>query len=134
MSVELTEGELALTVFISPCTIHGWRPFSVKNQPAVFIRNGVMTAHTPIAKNHFDRASVPLCTSQAPHRANSAISPARYAITRIDQYWMKTLGTYSPGPYLTSYSRCSWFRPTTAPFQVPVARNESRCGISMIWL
>src|SRR4029453_15184887 len=29
-----TLGELASSVFSSPCTIHGWRPISVRTQPA----------------------------------------------------------------------------------------------------
>src|ERR1700756_4097871 len=53
-------------------------------------------------------------------------------MTLIDQYWMNTFGTYSPGPYLCSYSFCSWFIPLTAPFHSPVASTDSRCGISMI--
>ena len=77
MSVELTDGELALIVFISPCTIHGWRPFSVSSQPAVFITNGVTTAQIETRMNHFDRSSVPLCTSQPPHSASSRISDPR---------------------------------------------------------
>ena len=55
MSVEVTEGELALIVFISPCTIHGWRPFSVNSQPAVFMMKGVTTAPNPARRNHFER-------------------------------------------------------------------------------
>ena len=77
MSVALTEGEFALMVFISPCTIHGWRPLSVSSQPAVFIRNGVTTAHTDSRRNHFERSSLPRCSSQPPHSASSAISEPR---------------------------------------------------------
>src|SRR5450755_705554 len=82
MSVEVTDGEFAFTVFISPCTIHGCRPLSVSSQPAVFIKNGVTTAHSENRKNHFERSSVPRCSSQPPHNANNAISDPRYAITR----------------------------------------------------
>ena len=39
-AVVLTDGETPSLVSCRPCTIHGWRPFSVSTQPAVFIRNG----------------------------------------------------------------------------------------------
>src|SRR3954470_21342765 len=93
ISVALTEGETPSAVFINPCTIQGWRPFSVSIQPAVFMMNGVTTAHTAARRNHLDVASLRRCTSHAPHSASAAIAVARYAITRIDQYWMKTFGT-----------------------------------------
>src|SRR5271165_2996145 len=92
ISVEVTDGEFALIVFINPCTIHGWRPFSVSSQPAVFITYGVTTAQIDRRRNHFDSASLPRCRSQPPHRANNRISVPRYAIMRIDQYWMNTSG------------------------------------------
>ena len=60
MSVALTASEFALTVFNSPCTIHGWRPDSVSNQPAVFIKNGVITAQTAIHKNSLELRSLSL--------------------------------------------------------------------------
>ena len=77
MSVALTDGEFATAVFISPCTIQGWRPFSVSSQPAVFIKNGVTTAQTDRRRNHLERSRVPLRISQAPQRANAATSVAR---------------------------------------------------------
>src|ERR1700761_2815565 len=92
-SVEVTFGEAALTVFINPCTIHGWRPDSVSSQPAVFIKNGAATATVEIARNLRELCSRPWCNSQPPHRANANTAAARYAITRIDQYWMNTSGT-----------------------------------------
>ncbi len=76
MSVELTDGEEAWIVFISPCTIHGWRPFSVSIQPAVFITNGVSTAHIDRRRNHFDSARRPRWISQPPHAASSSTSVA----------------------------------------------------------
>ena len=36
------------------------------------------------------------------------------------------------GPYFCSSSFCNWLSPTTAPFHVPAASTDSRCGISMI--
>ena len=75
MSVALTDGETPTTVFIRPCTIHGWRPFSVSIQPAVFMRNGVTTAHTASRRNHRDLSQpVPVQQPPAPQRrtANSA--------------------------------------------------------------
>src|ERR1700744_322383 len=93
ISALLTAGELALTVFCSPCTIHGWRPLSVSNQPPVFIRNGVTTAHTDIHRNTRDLRSVPRDNSQPPHSPRSRTKVPRPAMTRIDQYWMNTSGT-----------------------------------------
>ena len=55
MSVAVTERELALTVFCRPCTIHGCRPLSVSSQPAVFMRNGVITAHIESHRKTRDR-------------------------------------------------------------------------------
>ena len=60
MSVEVTAGEFATAVFCSPCTIQGCLPFSVTNHPAVFIKNGVMTAHTPSNRNTLELRSFPL--------------------------------------------------------------------------
>ena len=77
MSVLVTEGELALTVFCSPWTIQGWRPLSVNNQPAVFIRNGVITAHTESHRKTLALCSVPLTSNQPPHSANSRTSDPR---------------------------------------------------------
>ena len=71
MSVALTDGELALTVFCRPCTTQGWRPLSVNSHPAVFIRNGVTTAHTDSHRNTLAVASLPLWRSQPPHSASS---------------------------------------------------------------
>src|SRR5690348_6202926 len=92
MSVAVTEGELALIVLWSPCTIHGCLPLSVSNQPAVFITNGVRTAQMDNHSKIRDRASVPLSSSQPPQSASSKTSDPRYAIVRIDQYWIATLG------------------------------------------
>ena len=77
MSVLVTDGEAAWEVVISPCTIQGCRPLSVSSQPAVFTRNGVITTHGAIRRNHFDRSSVLRRISHSPHNANSAISAAR---------------------------------------------------------
>ncbi len=92
ISVELTDGELAFAVFCRPCTIHGWRPLSVNSQPVVFIRNGVTTAHTEIVRNHRELRSLFLWSNHAPHSASSRTRLPRYAMIRIDQYWMNTSG------------------------------------------
>src|ERR1700751_12963 len=93
ISVALTDGEFETAVFWRPWTIHGWRPLSVKSQPAVFIRNGVTTAHTDSQRNNLEVRSLPRWSNQPPHNANSRTSDPRPAITRIDQYWIATFGT-----------------------------------------
>src|SRR5271165_4353186 len=92
ISVDVTEGEFASIVFCRPCTIHGWRPLSVSSQPAVFIKNGVTTAHTATHRNALDSASLRRCKSHAPHSASSITSVPNPAIVRIDQYWIATFG------------------------------------------
>jgi hypothetical protein len=39
-----------------------------------------------------DRWRVPLSSSQPPQSARSKTSDPRYAMVRIDQYWMETFG------------------------------------------
>ena len=56
--VALTVGDTPFLVSISPWTIHGWRPFSVSIQPAVFMRKGRITAQTARRRNHFAVARV----------------------------------------------------------------------------
>src|SRR4029450_7468007 len=92
-SVVLTDGETPSAGVMSPCTSHGWRPFSVSIHPAVFMRNGVMTAHVATRRNHRDEVSFRRYASHAPHNAISTTAEPRYAMTLIDQYWMNTLGT-----------------------------------------
>ena len=77
MSVSVTDGEAASDVFIRPWTIQGWRPLSVKSQPAVFMRNGAMANHGAIKRNHLALARVLRRMSQTPHKANRAMSAAR---------------------------------------------------------
>ena len=72
-SVVLTEVDTPSAVFISPWTIHGWRPFSVSIQPAVFIRNGARTAQVATTRNTRDCVSLRRYSSQAPHSASSVI-------------------------------------------------------------
>ena len=52
MSVADTDGDTPLAVFMSPCTIQGWRPFSVSIHPAVLMRKGRSTAQGAIRRNH----------------------------------------------------------------------------------
>ena len=77
ISVSLTDGETPSAVFISPCTIHGWRPFSVSIQPAVFITNGVNTAQIAARRNHLEVSSRRRYSSHAPHSESSTIPVAR---------------------------------------------------------
>src|SRR6476469_2361579 len=52
IDVGLTEGETPWLVCINPWTIHGWRPLSVSNQPAVFITKGMAAAQIASHRNH----------------------------------------------------------------------------------
>src|SRR5262245_4703344 len=90
--VELTDDETPFFVSIRPCTIHGCRPFSVSNQPAVVIRKGTITDHVASSRKNRDRSSLCRHTSHAPQSPNMNISTPRYAMTRIDQYCTKLLG------------------------------------------
>src|SRR4029450_12202639 len=92
-SVVLTDGETPSAVVISPCTSHGWRPFSVSIHPAVFMRKGVKTAQVATARNNRDVASFRLYASHAPNSAMSTTALPRYAMTLIDQYCTNTFGT-----------------------------------------
>src|SRR6266516_2382106 len=88
-----TVGEIPFLVSMMPCTIHGWRPDSVRNQPAVFSRNGSTTDHTATHRNSRDVASVFRRISHNPHTEMRKTTTAREAITRMAQYWMNTFGT-----------------------------------------
>jgi hypothetical protein len=65
--VALTDGETASLTSWRPWTIHGWRPFSVSIQPAVFMRSGSTTAQTASRGNHLAVASFLRHSSQAAH-------------------------------------------------------------------
>ena len=69
--VALTPGDTPFLVSIKPCTIHGWRPFSVRNQPAVFIKKGAMANQVANNKNHRDRSRLRRQIAHPPHRAKS---------------------------------------------------------------
>src|SRR4051812_31871403 len=88
-----TDGDTPFLVSWTPCTIHGCRPLSVSSQPEVFMANGSTTAQIAARWNHFAVASFRRRSTHRPHTASSATTVPPYAITRIDQYWMKTLGT-----------------------------------------
>ena len=77
MLVALTEGDTPFLVSIRPCTIQGWRPLSVRIQPAVFMRNGAITAQVAMIRNHLAVASVLRRTSHSPHTASRKTRPAR---------------------------------------------------------
>src|SRR6478752_1798653 len=81
--VVLTFDEIPSFVSIMPCTIHGCRPLSVRNQPAVFIKNGSTAAHTATPKNSRDVASFLWRMSDSPHRRNNRSDPERYATGHI---------------------------------------------------
>ena len=65
--VKLLDGEIPFLVSMMPCTIHGWRPLSVRNQPAVFIKNGSTAPQTATHKNTREVASVFRRSSHSPH-------------------------------------------------------------------
>ena len=46
-----TLGEWASEVFSRFCTIHGWRPISVRTQPAVAAMNGKAIATIAVRRN-----------------------------------------------------------------------------------
>ena len=72
-----TAGEFALEVLSSPCTIQGWRPSSVSNQPNVVATNGTKLVTTPIQRNHLRRSSRRFQNRNAPTSDTSAtIEPA----------------------------------------------------------
>src|SRR6188472_34108 len=91
--VVLTFDEMPSLVSMMPCTIHGCRPLSVRNQPAVFIKNGSTAPHTATHRHTRDVASFLRRISHSAHSPISRTRAARYAITRIPQYWMNTFGT-----------------------------------------
>ena len=137
-AVALTDGDRPVAVSIRPCTIHGWRPFSVSTQPAVFIRNGEQHRPGRAPQEHPGGVEpAPPQQEHPPQRRAGPRAPPRYAITRIDQYWTKTFGHVG---HLAVLWNCCWycaltsFMPRTGPFQVPVASSDSRCGISMIFV
>ena len=53
----LTFGEFALLVSSSPCTIQGWRPISVRIQPAVAAMYGSAIATIAVHWNQRARSS-----------------------------------------------------------------------------
>ena len=76
-SVVLTPGESPFAVVISPKTTHGWRPISVKIQPAELpasISRGVAIAIRP---NHFDVGALPRRVRNRISAAKSAASMPR---------------------------------------------------------
>ena len=54
----LTLGEFASVVFSSPCTIQGWRPISVRIQPAVAAMYGKAIAAIAVHRNQRARSSL----------------------------------------------------------------------------
>ena len=52
-----TAGELASAVFSRPCTIQGWRPISVRIQPAVAAMYGNVVATSAVHRNQRARSS-----------------------------------------------------------------------------
>ena len=70
-----TEAETPSRTSWSPCTIHGWRPFSVSNQPEMFRMNGSGAIQTARRRNHRVRASVPRNSRNPASSANRSMSP-----------------------------------------------------------
>ena len=75
--VALTVGDTPFLVSCRPWTIQGWRPFSVRIQPAVFMRNGRITAQTARRRNHFEVSAFLRRSSHTPHSASRKTRPAR---------------------------------------------------------
>ena len=123
------------SVFIRPCTIQGWRPFSVSSHPAVFMRNGVTTAHIAASRNHFDVASLPRWSSHAPHSANSEHERAEVGHHAHRPVLDEHVRDVVAGPVLLLVLRVELVE-ADAPARstLPVARIDSRCGISMIFV
>src|SRR3954452_15740276 len=84
--VELTLGEFASEVFSSPCTIHGWRPISVRIQPKLAATYGAAIVTTAVHKNQRAFFSRRLRYSHAPTAATRNMNTPSMAIARIDQY------------------------------------------------
>ena len=70
--VTLFDGETASRTSCRPCTIQGWRPLSVRAQPAVFIRNGSTATQMATRRNHLAVASFLRQSSHAPHSPTSS--------------------------------------------------------------
>ena len=66
-------------------TIQGWRPISVKTQPAALARNGVGMVHTAKRDNHFRSGTRPRRVSHSAVRANSMGIAMNPIIARKDQ-------------------------------------------------
>src|SRR5262249_4146796 len=90
--VALTLGELAFLVSSRPCTIHGWRPISVRTQPALAAMYGNAIAAIAVRWNQRARSSFFFQYSHPPRAATRNISPRVKAIPRIDEYTPLTLG------------------------------------------
>ena len=75
--VTLTVGEMPFLVSMMPWTIHGCRPLSVRNQPAVFMANGSTAAQTPTQRNRRDSASFLRRIAHSPHTAMSRTTTPR---------------------------------------------------------
>ena len=77
MVVALTDGETPLRVSCRPCTIQGWRPFSVSIQPAVLMTKGTITAQMAMRQNQGEASSFLRRMSHSPHSESRKMRPAR---------------------------------------------------------
>ena len=73
----VSAGEIPFLVSMMPCTIHGCRPLSVRNQPAVFIMNGSTAAQVATHKNTRETARVFRQMAHSPHSEISRVSAPR---------------------------------------------------------
>ncbi len=80
-----TLGEFAWSVFSSPWTIQGWRPISVRIQPAVAAMYGNAIATIAVHWNQRAVSSFRFRYSHAPTAATMNMSTPVKAMTRIDQ-------------------------------------------------
>ena len=111
VNVMMTQVELRVDtpffVNMRPWTIHGWRPFSVSNQPAVFIRNGAIA--NQVAKNWNQRA-----LQAVTHAAMATFMRRRVPKNRVrrrtcgspERYQMVCkMATKKPNPMVTGTNR-----------------------------
>src|SRR3954451_4863334 len=109
-----TLGETPLAVVISPKTIQGWRPTSVKIQPKLLARTGRSGAATAAYGNHLDVGMRSLRVSHRTAIAMSDVAIPSPIMRRNVQYVVGMFGTYAAArsatrglplaPYLWAYS------------------------------
>ena len=134
ISVVLTDGEMPSAVCIRPCTIHGWRPFSVSIHPAVLHDERHGTAQIATHRNRAGGrqllAPASATAPTAPSRRAPGCRQVRHHPHRpvLDEDVRHVVAR----AVLLLVLRLELVEAVTWPSQVPVASSDSRCGISMI--